>query len=118
MSGSSECSPRAMITWGWIPAARSSRTLCLNDRPVDLPRRDVVIPGQIHIEEPLVIPEVQVDLRPAVEDEHLPVLVRVHRTGVHVQVGMDLDRTDLQSIRLQEDANGRSADALPEARQN
>ena len=93
-------------------------TLFLNDRPVDLPRRDVVIPGQIHIEEPLVIPEVQVDLRPVVEDEHLPVLVRVHRTGVHVQVGIDLDRTDLQSLRLQEDANGRSADALPEARQN
>src|SRR5439155_25727476 len=42
----------------------------------------------------------------------------VHRTGVHVQVGIDLDRTDLQSLRLQEDANGRSADALPEARQN
>src|SRR5205809_1935993 len=49
---------------------------------------------------------------------YLPVLVRVHRTGVHVQVGIDLDWTDLQSLRLQEDANGRSADALPEARQN
>src|SRR5438445_1065099 len=93
-------------------------TFLLNDRPVDLPRRDVVVPGQIHIEEPLVIPEVQVDLRPVVEYEHLPVLVRVHRTGVHVQVGIDLDRTDLQSLRLQEDANGRSDDDLPEARQN
>src|SRR5438309_9619005 len=93
-------------------------TLFLNDRPVDLPRRDVVVPGQIHIEDPLVTPQIQVDLRPVIEDEHLPVLVRVHRPRVHVQVGIDLDLTDLQSLRLQEDADGRGADALPEARQN
>src|SRR2546421_7480710 len=91
--------------------------LLLNDRPVDLPRRDVVVPGQIHIEEPLVIPEIQVDLRPVIEDEYLPVLVRVHRPRVHVQVGIDLDRTDLQSLRLQEDAAGRGAAALPKTRQ-
>ena len=90
----------------------------LDDGPVDLPGRDVVVPGEVHIEEPLVVAEIQVDLRAVVEDEDLAVLVRIHRPRVDVQVGIDLDRTDLQTLRLQEDADGRSADPLPEARQN
>ena len=90
----------------------------LDDGPVDLPGRDVVVPGEVHIEEPLVVAEVQVDLRAVVEDEHLAVLVRIHRPRVDVQVGIDLDRTDLQTLRLQEDADRRGADSLPEARQN
>src|SRR5207247_6695706 len=92
--------------------------LLLADGPVALPGRDVVVPGEVHIEEPLVVAEVQVDLRAVVEDEHLAVLVRIHRPRVDVQVGIDLDRTDLQTLRLQEDADGRGADSLPEARQN
>jgi len=89
--------------------------LLVNDRSVHLPRRDVIVPRQAHVEEPLVVPEVEVDLRAVVEDEDLAVLVRVHRARVHVQVRVDLDGDDLQSARLQQDAEARRRDALPEA---
>ena len=77
-----------------------------------------MIARQVHVEEPLVVPEVEVHLGAVVEDEHLPVLVRVHRARVDVQVRVDLDRADLQAFRLQQDSDGRGADPLSESRQN
>jgi len=74
-----------------------------------------VVPGQVHIEKAFVVAEVQVDLRAVVKHEHLPVLIRVHRARVDIQVGVDLDRADLQSFRLQQGADRGGADALPEA---
>src|SRR2546425_7458707 len=95
-----------------------SAALLLNHSAVDLAGRDVVVPGQVHVEEPLVVPEVEVHLGAVVEDEHLPVLVRVHRARVDVQVRVDLDRADFQAFRFQQDSDGRGADSLSESRQN
>src|SRR6266566_2305935 len=93
-------------------------SLLLNHCAVDLPRRDVMVPGQVDVQESLVVAEVQIDLGAVVEDEHLSVLVRIHRARVDVQIGIDLDGADLQSLRLQQDPDGRSADPLAKARQN
>src|SRR5438093_12041465 len=82
---------------------------------VHLRRGDVVLPGQVNIEKAYVAAEVQVDLRSVIEDKDLAVLVRVHRARVDIQVGVDLDGTDLQSLRLQQHADRGGADALPEA---
>src|SRR3989454_11970299 len=90
-------------------------TFLVDHRAVHLPGGDVVVPCQVHIEEAFVVAEVQVDLRAVVEDEHLPVLVRVHRARIDIQVRIDLDRADLQSFRLQQGADRGGADALPEA---
>ncbi len=90
-------------------------TFLLDHRAVHLPGGDVVVPGQVHIEKAFVVAEVQVDLRAVVKDEDLPVLVRVHRARVDVQVRVNLDGADLQSLRLQQGADRGSADALPEA---
>src|SRR3989441_1313753 len=95
-----------------------SAALLLDDGAVDLSGRDVVVSGQVYVEDPLVVPEVEVHLGAVVEDEHLPVLVRVHRARIDVQVRVDLDRADLQAFRLQQDSDGRGADSLSESRQN
>src|SRR2546421_3802896 len=89
-----------------------SAALLLDYGAVDLSGRDVVVSGQVYVEEPLVVPEVEVHLGAVVEDEHLPVLVRVHRARIDVQVRVDFDRADLQAFRLQQDSDGRGADPL------
>ena len=53
---------------------------------VDLPRRDVGDLAQVGVQEPLVVPDVQVGLGAVVGDEHLAVLKGVHRPGVDVEV--------------------------------
>jgi hypothetical protein len=47
-----------------------------------LARRDV--------QESLVVADVQVCLRTVIGDEDLSVLERVHRPGIHVEVGVEL----------------------------
>jgi hypothetical protein len=57
---------------------------------VDLPRGHVRLAGQVAVEEALVVPHVQVGLGPVVGHEDLAVLERVHRSGIHVEVGVEL----------------------------
>ena len=60
-----------------------------DDGAVDLARRHVGGALEVDVEEALVVPDVQVGLGPVVGDEDLPVLERVHRPGIHVEVGVE-----------------------------
>ena len=65
--------------------------LLLDDRTIDLARRQVVRSDEALAEEALVVPQVEVGLRAVVEDENLTVLVRIHRASIDIQVGIDLE---------------------------
>ena len=65
-------------------------------RRVDLPGGDVRPAVQVPVEEPLVVADVEVGLGPVLGDEHLAVLERVHRPGVHVEVRVELLHRDPQ----------------------
>ena len=66
------------------------RPLPVEDVPIDLARGDGGSHGQVLVNEALVVPQVQVGLRPVVGDENLPVLVGAHGARVHVQVRVQL----------------------------
>jgi len=67
--------------------------LLLDDRLVDLTRRDVIVAGERLVDESLVVAEVEVGLGAVVGDEDFTMLERVHRAGVDVDVGIQfLDR--------------------------
>src|SRR5699024_6281038 len=51
---------------------------------------DVGVRGQVGIEEALVVADVEVGLRAVVCDEHLPMLERVHRARIDVDVRIEL----------------------------
>ena len=68
-----------------------SPALLLDHREVDLPRGEVVPPGEVHVQEALVVADVQVGFGPVCGDEDLPVFVGAHRPRVHVDVGVYLD---------------------------
>jgi hypothetical protein len=64
---------------------------------------------QVPVEEPLVVPDVEVGLGTVLGDEHLAVLERVHRPGIDVEVGVELLHRHAETARLQEisEAGGR-----------
>ena len=71
---------------------------------VDRARRRVRLAGERHVDEPLVVPEVEVGLAAVVGDEHLAVLERVHRAGVDVDVRVELLHRDPETPGLQQSA--------------
>ena len=72
-----------------------------DDGLVNLSRRDAVLPFQIYIGEALVMAEVQVGLRPILGHEDLAVLKGVHRSGIHVQIGIHLHQSDIEASIFQ-----------------
>ena len=69
---------------------------------------------EVGVEEPLVVAEIEIGLGAVVEDEHLAVLERVHRSRVDVDVRIELLDDDLQTTRREEAAEGGGGDALAE----
>jgi hypothetical protein len=52
--------------------------------------------------EPLVMPEVQIRLRTVVRHKHFAVLERIHRSGIDVDVRIELHHRDLVAPRFQQ----------------
>ena len=76
----------------------------------------VRVPQQVLVEEALVVSDVEVGLGAVLGDEDLAVLERAHRARVDVQVRVELLDVDLQAARLQQPAERRGGDALPQRR--
>ena len=83
-----------------------SSTFFLEDGGVNLTAGEVVEAGEIGVGEALVVTEVEIGLGPVIEDVDLAVLVRVHRAGVDVQVGVKFLHDDPESAMLQKSAEG------------
>src|SRR5207249_790135 len=82
------------------------------DRPGGVTRR----PRQVLVDEALVVTDVEVGLGAVFGHEHLAVLEGAHRPRVDVQVRIELLRLHLQAARLQQPAERRGDDPLPQRR--
>ena len=82
--------------------------------PVDLAGGQVGIFVQVFVDEPFIVAQVQVGLGAVVGDEHLAVLQRAHRAGVHVDVRVQLLAGHLQPAGLEQTAQAGRRDALPQ----
>src|SRR5712692_415333 len=88
--------------------------LACDDLLVDLARGHVGGDGQVLVDEPLVVAEVEVGLRAVVGDEHLAVLVGAHGPRVDVEVWVQLLQGDGETAGLQDVPDGRRTDPLAE----
>ena len=93
-----------------VPAA-----LLGDDRGVDLPGGDVGDLVEVGVEEPLVVPDVQVGLGAVVGHEDLAVLERVHRARIDVEIGVQLLHRHAETACLQQLAQARGGEPLAEA---
>ena len=64
--------------------------LLVQKGPVDLAGGEIAEPVEVFVDEPFVVPQIQVGLRPVLGDKDLPVLVGTHGAGVNVQIGVQL----------------------------
>lgn len=87
-----------------------------DDLRVDLAGGHVGGPVEVHVEEALVVADVQVGLGTVVGDEHLAVLERVHRARIDVQVRVELLHRDPQAPRLEERTQAGGSQTLAEGR--
>ena len=78
----------------------------------------VGVAGERHVDEPLVVAEIEVGLAAVVGDEHLAVLVRVERAGVDVDVGVQLLHGDPQAAGRQQPPERRRSQPLAERARN
>ena len=79
---------------------------------VDRAGRGVGVAGQALVDEPLVVPEIEVGLAAVVGDEHLAVLEGVHRPGVDVDVRVELLHRHPKAPRLEQTTEGGSGQPL------
>ena len=85
-----------------------------DDRLVDAAGRDVAELGQVLVDEPLVVAQVEVRLGAVVGDEDLAVLVGRHRPRVDVDVGVELEDRDVETAGLEQPADAGGGDAFAE----
>ena len=85
---------------------------------IHLARGEVGELVEVLVDKALVVAEIEVGLRAVLGDVDLAVLVRAHRAGVNVDVGVELLRCDLEPARLQKTAERGGGDALAKAGNN
>ena len=79
---------------------------------VDLAAGEIVVARKNAIGEALVMAEIEVGFRAVVQHVNFSMLERVHRSRIHVQVGIELLEHDPQTAQLEKRAEGSSGQAL------
>ena len=90
--------------------------LLAQDRLPDRARAVARVAQEVLVDEALVVADVEVGLGAVLGHEHLAVLERAHRPRVDVEVRIELLELDAQAARLQQPAERRGDDSLPERR--
>ena len=85
---------------------------------VDLSGGQVGVLIQILVDEPLVMSQIQIRLRPVLGHIDLAMLIGAHGAGVYIDVRIQLLRRHLQSPRLQQPPQGSRRDALSQSGNN
>ncbi len=88
--------------------------LLAQHRVPDRTGRVARVPGEVLVDEPLVVTDVEVRLGTVLGDEDLAVLEGAHRARVDVQVRVELLRADGESAGFQQAPERRRDDALPQ----
>ena len=86
--------------------------LLLDHRLIDLAGGEVVATAHFGAGEALVMAQIQIGFRPILGDEHLTVLERTHRSGIHIDVGIQFDMRDFYTARFKNRTQRRSRNAL------
>ncbi len=83
---------------------------------VDAAGGPVVIARQLRVGEALVVAEIEIGLRAVIGDKHFAVLIRAHRAGINVQVGIALLEGDFEAAAFEQTAHRSRCYAFSERR--
>ena len=91
-------------------------TLLGDDGFVDAAGGPVMVPREMRGGETLVMAEVEIGFRAIVGDKHFAVLIRRHRPGINVQVGIALLEGDAEAAAFKQTAHRSRCHAFSEGR--
>ena len=103
------------ITWTVEPRYSPLRSLRSTAYQIE-PGGVVRVAREVLVDEALVVADVEIGLGAVLGHEDLAVLERAHRARVDVDVRIELLDLDAQAARLEQAAERRGGDALPEGR--
>src|SRR5659263_704882 len=83
-----------------------------DDRLIDLPCRDVMIAGELHIEEPFIVSKVEINFGPILEHEYLAMLKGAHGPCIDVYIRIYLYRRNVVSAVNKKPASRGGCDAF------
>ena len=83
-----------------------------NQRQVGLAGGNIAVAGQFHIDEPLVVAQIQVGFAAVAGNENLAVLVGGHRAGIHIEIGIQFDDGNGQPLAFEDASDRGDADPL------
>src|SRR3972149_1965752 len=81
---------------------------------IDLTGGRVVLPGHAHVEKSLVVSEVQIRFGAVIGHIDFPVLERIHRSGIHVDVGVEFLNRYTEPPGLKKQSQRCRGDPLPQ----
>jgi hypothetical protein len=87
-----------------------------DDVLIDAPGGDVVGLGGRTPREALVVAEIEIGLGAVIGHEHFAVLIRRHRSGIEIEIGIEFAETDLVPASLQQGTKCRRSQTLSERR--
>src|SRR5690606_37658609 len=83
---------------------------------IDAACREIAVAAGLRAHEALVVPEIEIRFGAVLRHEHLAVLERTHRSGIDVDVRIELDQANLEPARLENRAETSGRDPFPERR--
>ena len=86
--------------------------MCIRDR-VYTARRDIVRLRGTHAREALIMPEVEVGFRSIIRHIDFAVLIRAHRAGIDIQIGVQLTQAHLIARDCSKAPSAAEAKPLP-----
>ena len=95
-----------------------SMSFLIDDGPVHLSGGDVGIVIQILVDKTLIVSKIQIRFRSVVRYKHLPVLNRIHRAGIHIQIRIKLLHGDMIASRLQKSSERSRCNSLSKSGNN
>jgi hypothetical protein len=98
------------------PPEVAALALAVDDGLVDLSGGHVRTLAQAPVDEPLVVPEIEIRLGAVVGDVDLAVLERAHRAGIDVEIGIEFLEDDAQAALFEEEPDRRARDPFSERR--
>ena len=94
------------------PAQIIAPALFADHFSINLPGGHVAGAIQVFIGEAFVMAQIEIGFRAVGGDEDFAVLVRTHRAGIDIQIGIELLNGDLQAACFENSSNGGGGDAF------
>ena len=80
---------------------------------IHLPGAEAVGAGELGVDEAFVVAEVEIGFRAVFGYEHLAMLERAHRAGIHVDIRIQLKHSYIQPARFEDGGNRSGGDTFP-----